>query len=817
MKMLTPAVKAKLESQHGIDLQCIVKVEWPSPLPTTYYGDKTTQIGTIAVQGAIAQMTEITSEVGPEYGGTTSGVTVHLIDPTGLLYLHVMHPTAVNEPVELVPVTIYAHLAGTGEADLLELLVGKIGSPLRYDENERHLVFDVISPVTSSPANHVLDQDLDEDVPDESDGAVVPLCYGVPRDVAAVLWRRGPRTRLLNDIDSTDTKFDVEDGDTFPGGQITLRVEDEFLTGTVANDEVTVSARNVNKYSNLVTANRPSNDKDRDNPFVLWAQNASQDHVGQYVIFAASQVPGSGGGSDSGRNNLCVAQRGTKLVFAKPWSSGSGGFWLIGSGLTYNVRRYAFDWVNQAINASTDDVSAWTIQAGALVTQRNNDFATYIASTLPTDQVLRVRAYRTYQQGKLGITERRLVNVPSTLYAVTNEIVSLPNGAGQLEDVVACLIHFPTALGSLNQGWDDSVVYITQKSDVRENPVDQIEHLILTKTTGLVIDAASFAQARSDVSKYRSDFATTDERDALQLAHDIAFQSRLALIISGNKAKLRYLSKAPVQTSATYVLRNQQARRETFVLTSSDVEDLATVFRGRWRVNYTGDKERTYRKRHNVKKFGVRVYERELFTLQRRSLVVKTATFWNNRFARVWRIVEVEVDPLAIALEPWDEVLLSMSGIVLTDPTMVQVHSVVICSQPWSVRLRLWTPVESGTNFPSPAAYQQDGGDTKPDDPAPKVGKANIARIAPFPFTMISEPLQTAVPVEIIKVITNTANAKRAEVDVYPAGFAFPKSGTAFLSVVNPQNVPSNLWVVGSRGLAWQSPGGDYLSDVWAQ
>lgn len=798
MKTLSPAVTNALAAKVGIDAQIVMKIEFPAPFGTEWYGDKTTTISGTNVTGAIKSMSEISSLVGPDFGPAVSSVQVELIDPGGLLYLHVL---ASSGAIELSPVTIYLHIEGTAIGDLVELMRGVMGSPIDYSDADRTLRFDVVSPIRSTPLTYTLDQELDPFVPDESDGQVLPLCFGVPRDVPAVLHRRGPQTRLLEDIDSSDTKFELENAADFPSGTLTLRIEDEMVTATISGNDVTASARNVQKYSNLTTATRPSADPDKNNPFVLWCTDANKDHVGNYVIIDADDVPGT---NASSRARLCVAQKGTKLVFDKPWTGVSGGLWTPGSGLTYDVRRYAFEWVNVlGVNANQ-----WQTQAGAAVTVFGLEGADYIASAVAATDVLRVRAYRTYQNGRLGMTEKRLVSVPSSLWTHLNTTVQVADGSGATVSQTVALVRFPVALGMLNQGWDDSQIFVSLRSSIGTNISDQIKWIIQNRTNA-TINASSFTTAATDLAKYRADFAIRDDADALEVAHALAWQGRAALTVFGSTARLTYLSKTP--TSTEFAIKETDIARDSYRLGLTTVEEVKTVLRGTWRRNYTGDGERIVRRRKNVANFGARRWSKDFFAFQRVSLVRKTATFWNNRYSRTWRLLSVDADMSMIRAEPLDRVSVQLPFTLHANGLVGWVHDVLYSSMPHRIKLLIWLPIESGPNVVSANAYLDDSSDTAISDPTFPNAKQLIARIAPFAFSMYSEPLQQAMPVKILKVLTT----KTAEVELYPNGLAFPASGTDFLTVLVAP--PAANWAVGKTGLAWRMPGGDLVSDTWAQ
>lgn len=806
MKTITAAAQSVLDVGRAIDAQIIVKIEWASPFSTTYYGAKTFDLPdgstTIPVLGRVGDISEIVNGVGPKWGPAAASAQLKLIDPDGLLYLRYL-----TTAVEQVPITVYLYVAGTEADDLIELVRGVAGSPITYIDNEGALQIDIVSPIRSTPLSYTLDQDLDDDVPDESDGAVVPLAMGYPRDVPAVLYRRGPDTRTIHDFDSSDTKIEVEDGSKFPAGVLTLRIEDEMVTATIAGDEITASARNVQKFSNLKTATRPSNDVDKDNPFVLWCADESKDHVGNYVVIESSQVPGTNG---SVRANYCVAQKGTKLVFEKPWTAVNKGLWLVPAGIQYDVKRYDFVWVDTlAANANQ-----WQTQAGARVTcfadasGASLEYAEYLASAVASDSVVRVRAYRTYQQGKLGLTERRLVTVPSSLYSWSNANVLVANGSGSLVNITATKIRFSTALGMLNQGWDDSAIFVTMKSSIGKNIADQIEWLLQNRTNATV-NAASFAAAQTALSKYRADFAITEDVDALTVAHDLAWQARSALLLQGPEAKLVYLSATP--STASFQLKELHLARDSYMLELSEIEDIETILRATWRLNGTGEKERRLRQRKNVTKFGARTAFRDIWAFAKRSLVRKTADFWNKRNSRAWRRVAGESHHLAtVALDPLDTVSVQLPFSLLTNGTIGRVLRVVYKPKPHTIALSIWLPIESGALVQSSNAYLDDSSDAAIADPTVKAAKQIIARTAPFGFSTIAESFQTAVPVKILKVIT----AKTAEIEIYPTGLNSTPSGTAFLTVLSTPQAAN--WAVGKTGLAWQLPAGDFVSDVFA-
>ncbi len=803
MRNVTAAAFVAARTQ-GIDAQVIVRVDWPSPFSTTYYGEKDGFVGSTPVLGRIAEAVKHSSVVRDEASADASSLTLVFNDHDGHFY---GRQTLSNSPIERATVAVFAWFEGTGFADMVELLSGRMGSPILFTEKDRRFRFDVVTRVVSGPCSTTLTQDEDSSIADEADGTPFPLALGFPRDVPAVLYKRGPRTVLKEDADSTDTTLELDDGSEFPAGTIKLVVDGEIVTGQVSGNTFVASTRNDFKYQGVQSSSRNSSSADISNPFVLWINDSSLDVVGYWFILGAGDQPGS---NPRQQRNFCIAQKGTKCVFAKPWTridNGGPSGWpealLIGSGLPFNVRRFEFDWIDKAnVNASQ-----WVAKAGSTVTQLGNDFAEYVCNDIPSLGISRVRAWKQHQKNVHGLERRRLVSVPSSYYTVKLNDATLVPG----QNVTS--IRLPLALDARQEGWDDSTVYVTLRSSVGSNVADQIEWL-LENRANLVADSTTFADVRSAITKYRADFAITDGRDALDAARDLAWQARCSLLVSGSVAKLSYLSKPP--DGADLSLGKADVLEDGYGLTHTDSDRVYTVVPARWKKHGGEEEFRKLKKTANEDVWGVKplggVEGREFWAYAHRKLVAKSAQFWVNRYSRTWRVIDVACGLSMIAAEPFDLVAMNMNdvfagGVLVGLPCRVlEAH---LTSKPWGIRLKLWMPVESGPSIQSPAAYLSDGSDTSFADPNVAPGSAQVARISPYAFTTVAEPFLQNVIVQITKVI----DSRRAECDVLPQGQSGPVSGSALLTSLT---ATSPLWVVGQRGVAWESPTGGYLTDVWA-
>lgn len=159
----------------GAEIIAVLRVDWGGSL-TRWYADRDIQIGTIQARGRISRVGEITREKSSDGLTSLGNASVELLDADQeLLKLQE------EQVFEFSPAKLYLNVVG--ESTLHEILVGEIGSPVEWREDERILRIDVITNFRSEviPIRKI----------DPDDGPNVPLCFGAPRLVQPALASKG--------------------------------------------------------------------------------------------------------------------------------------------------------------------------------------------------------------------------------------------------------------------------------------------------------------------------------------------------------------------------------------------------------------------------------------------------------------------------------------------------------------------------------------------------------------------------------------------------------------------------------------------------
>lgn len=801
-KTLSAAAQQVFFADENVDPVAIVEVSWPAS-GVRYYSSRELSITGVTIENRVHSIQSINSTIGADSKGAVASVSVTLIDED-----YALRGVLETDVIQAATVRVLLYEEDLAASDFVEMLSGKATAP-RWTESGL-LTFEVVSAVVSEKVGTTpTEDDIGDDFPEESQEQAWPVAFGSVEDIPAVLATRKPRTELSNDLNSNDTSFEVEDADDFPhGSTIKLNVDGEIIRGFFAagSDIFTVQDRNVAKYAGIQTAGRGSGE-DASNPFVLWLQDSTLDVVGYFFEFT-NTVPGPGSGVAKRRVNMCVAQKGAKCWFENPWTRNNQDVWLVGNGAVANVYRFATQWVSGS--QGFDGAGGWVTKAGALVTEFENEQEVWVASEIPATAVLRVRAFRRFQKNYAGLEDRRLVSVPSSLYTVNLSNASLASGK------TPCTVKFQKPLSALNQGWDDSQVFVSVTSTEGSNVSDIIKYILETYTN-LTVDTDSFEDANTALTKYPAHCAIQNGPDAIQVCHDLAFQARCALVTIGSTAYLRYLSAVPTQVTAGTSVNPDNTREESLAIEESSTDDVYTVVKGEWRKRlsepWNRPRPREFTEERNVATFGKKEFRYDFWAFRNRSSVRKSVQFWANRMGNLWRMIRVQGYLGLMSAEPWDRIQCDVGSAFTPSPVTAWVHETQFQFRPYGVALLVWTPVLVGTTAVAAVAYQDDSDDTAPPDPANKIkeGSGEIAKVTPFSFALASEPLQQNVFFEITVVHTpgTLGGHGEATIALYPRGYSFASSGTAFLRSLNATTTGLQ---VGGRGTAFRAPGGWYVT-----
>jgi hypothetical protein len=608
-------------------------------------------------------------------------------------------------------------------ADAVELMVGRIGSPIVWSEDSRTFELDIIAFYESNSDTEV------PFAPDESSGLQEfawnkpwPRCYGTPVDAPAVLVVDAPKGTLIRELQPTFDHVDIEVADdvTFPlNTLVTVEIGNEYLTGkfeSIATDPVVIlrfhiTSRNESKgiiYSNdrseLTSIEQDPNENntwEADPRYSAWdtqgkilagnwlflldtAELSSSGLInsievpGGSVLYGNFTVP-----SFVGYKNYILYQKGDATRGQFPWIVASG-LYYITTGARADIRGVL-------------DVNDTLWPAGTSIRLVTN--VVYVANDVPSTSVLQVRAWREVQLDSRGGRERQLVVLPADFYTVN------------LNDVIAgrhCTsITLEKPLSARGTGWQDEL-FVTLVTTVGSNVSDIISNLMTE--AGITVDAASFLAVKTACVKYPMNFSFTARKDALQVAGDIAFQGRCGLSVLGSTAYLKYLSAAP--TSIPFTYDEDTTLEGTVQVTSTETTQITNDLWVAWhrRGSQQHPERLHYKDAASILAYGRKKRDLEIWAYRHKTLVQKTATFWFYRWANAWRKLRVIGDLDAIAMTVYDDVKSTLSELV----TNAMIEQLEHDTEENQITALLWTPVVVGNHTQSNFAYLDDTGDTAP-------------------------------------------------------------------------------------------------------
>ncbi len=692
-----------IQSQtSGSEPLTIVEIDWESSVNKIKYADKDISEGGIISQGRILTMGSIRSAIGPRQLGSSTAVRVTLLDDD----LAIRELLKTNR-IEDKTIVVFQYFAGLAASDLVTLIRGKVGSPVFYDEQEREFSFTIVGAINSKPVGDSL-QDPQVDNPESTKGKPWPVAFGHVKDVPALLYKRFPKSSLREKLGLFAGNVEVEVIDTdkiaqdiYPAGAFSWIVGGEILTGgfgalTGENTMVFIGtpSRNLNRYT-FSTGPRPSGDLDFFNPHVLY-MSAFSDAVNGNINVTEQWV------TVGGVRNYCIGQEGTKLFFQNPFSL------LVPGDFTATVRKFEpetkteFDGAGNQIGTY---INGHIHEPGTIMELYNNDISShdYIVNQLPTTEIKEIKAFRRVDTFR----EPQLVCIPDDYYEQTFTAIE--------EGKTATVVSFKIPLSQRDEGWSDENIYVTMQSSVGRNTADQIK-FILENYTDLTVDTASFTAVRDRVANFPSDFAVLNGGDAIQIANEMAWQSRCALYTVGSRAFIKFLADDPLGTDVQNVSINAGITDEesSFVLTSSGVDTLVTVLNLMWKASYA-EEELEARFAVNEDVFGERREAREIFIYQNEDYVEKTGNFWIQRLGRLWRIIAGSVFLDALPVELLDYISVNYPDLVTPSPVIGQVMVTDHNTGASTIGFEIWLPIEVGTNVISGFAYQSNTAPSPPD------------------------------------------------------------------------------------------------------
>ena len=327
---------------------------------------------------------------------------------------------------------------------------------------------------------------------------------------------------------------------------------------------------------------------------------------------------------------------------------------------------------------------SWFARPGASIRQADDACEVYIANIRPST-IKAVHAYRTNPDG-----ERFLAPIPSRYY--------IKNENADLGTYNVTALTFPQPLTEIpGERWEDDV-YVTMDTEGGRNVVSTINWLISTYIPGKTVNAANFSAVSGKMTNYPVDFALFNRPDALAEIQQIAWESRLAVILKGDEFFLKYLSEEPTSDDTITELNIASG---TVRVEYTRTEELTTEMRATYKRDYLPLEGREIDPRiilrHNVKKYGLHRNDVFFHTFAYPELVTKSATFWLIRRANTWKKITFETFHTKMRLETLDTVTLDLAEqLVSTNDIKTVVEQALYDPESNLISLTLHTGVRAG-------------------------------------------------------------------------------------------------------------------------
>ena len=194
-----------------------------------------------------------------------------------------------------------------------------------------------------------------------------------------------------------------------------------------------------------------------------------------------------------------------------------------------------------------------------------------------------------------------------------------------------------------------------------------------------------------------------EQKNAVQLLQEIAFQARCALWISDGAFYLKYLPEEPTPADTITISDIDADNGIEVELTAT--EDLVTKMKIKWRLSWTAvsdrpedTNEQTIILRHNVAKYGLQEQDYDFYIYNQPDIVYKCGTFWMIRNSITWKRIKFKTFLNKLNLETFDAVTLDFaSPYVANGPVLAVVEKASYSSADNLVDFQCLVPVAAGT------------------------------------------------------------------------------------------------------------------------
>jgi hypothetical protein len=694
-----------------------LEVDWVEN-STTQYSDRKIN-GKLYPHPIILNVSNFDSSQTLRGAGDSQSISVTLSDQDGAISSIYDHADIHHRPARLY--LVYDDPSNFSIAlDKTLLFQGEIVTPFDWGEGDRSLTFTILSKLEDAEAGFVMEEGEFPDVPDEALGKAWPLVFGQVCNMPVPQVRAPRRGYLTTGTGIHDfTVHDrlcqavklmcpaqnagLVDSYTLEPNGISTRTYEESVT--VDQYCLAQRAAEICTLRDLLPRQQAY---ETDTINVFEGYKFPQNQTINLKIDDATFTGSFSGNTFTITNRIhpkfdeigiqpCleVSERGYTTRYTYPINSFSlsdTGTYYIYEG-THTKALADCDSLERVRVSSGGPVEAWDYYRdmeaagffwaapGSEVFVEGEDQRLFIVSLLP-GTVDRVTAYRTMSDGR-----KLLMEVPTDYYTVYEVDYT---GYEVVE------IELDQPLSDIDDTWEDNI-YVSFTSSVGPNPADIIEWLI-EKYTDLSVDATSFADVKTYLTKYPANFYLLTQKNVLDLAQDIAYQARCELYIRNDVVYLRYLS---VEPTSVRTLTESDVLLNSFQQSFRDSDQLYTTHEISWQKGGAGlresdDVDLTVKLKYNVAKYGTKVLSDTYYTLNVFSLVRKTGTFWLIRKANAWRHIEFNLPLYHLDLDVGDCVTVQVGQFLNGTAIKCIIETMDYDPSQHTIKVGCWTPVRLG-------------------------------------------------------------------------------------------------------------------------
>lgn len=649
MKALSAPLLTALQAQYGAVVAMTATVAWATG--TKVYGTCT------GYDGLITEVGDLSLAKKGEAQGSLGAVTITVEDSSD--FLHNEIKTQVTEGVSVTLKVVTGALSDV-------IFEGALIGGLKWTEGSRTCTLEIESRIEVRDFGYTLKENDFAYITKDAEGQALPLAFGNVLKVPA-LQIKGSLTGILYEKATADsTSFVVEGGERFPqGATVTISIDGVHFTGTFAGKVFTVTSANTAIYTNIAFTNGTSRRLTLTNDQQLY---------GQFIYY-------------NNMINFVMQQNGKVCYLAQPWHLpySSSNVSVVSGSLAQSAKYPRASWGNYTIGAtaweqlSTDDsgdftgevieADVWEIMAGSQVTLIQGTSDVYVCNMIPSSAILEVWGHRTAssdadffrraipkgRRSQADTNENsasRFVPIPSSYYTVNlSESITMADATA----IQATTLTFAVPLVEReNEGWDGSV-FVSYRSSVGTNVADVLKY-ILEAYTDYTVDATSYNAVKADVADYPVSFCLSENRNAMAICEEIAWQARCALIVYNGTVFMKYLSQAP--GSGSTILDESDIELKTLVLSTTGINDIYTQLTAKWSSDYSGRAyaERQMEYSNNVDIYGARKKDVDFYIYNIEECVRLSLNFWGYRYSKSWRKAQCNLFPEQLGLDPFDAV-----------------------------------------------------------------------------------------------------------------------------------------------------------------